>query len=95
MAGWRGLPAGDLSIPMPPCTSLPWGAAFADRGWAVSGPVRHRFIFPGGGTGGAVQGAGAFGGQGRPGDERRNPVPLSSCLLLPVSAPPGPALARV
>jgi hypothetical protein len=70
---------------------LSLGRPFCGRGGAVSAPVRHRFIFPGGGLGAQVQGAGAFGGQGRPGDERRNPVQLSSCLLLPVSAPPGPA----
>jgi len=46
MAGWRGLPAGDLSIPQAPLIS-PMGVIFAGRGGAVSGPVRRRFIFRG------------------------------------------------
>ena len=51
MAGWRGLPAGDLSISQAPLYFLSMGAPFAGRGGAVSGPQRRRFIFPGGGLG--------------------------------------------
>jgi len=46
---------------------------FAGRGGAVSGPMHRRFIFPGGGSGGAFQGADAPGGRGRPGEGRRHP----------------------
>jgi hypothetical protein len=50
VAGWRGLPAGDLSISQTPL-DFPLGARFAGRGGSVSGPQYRRFIFPGGGLG--------------------------------------------
>jgi len=64
---------------------------------AVCGPWRGcewpsapQIYRSGGRSGGAVQGGGALGSRGRPGEGRQNPVRISSCLLLLASAPSGP-----
>ena len=57
------------------------------RPWrGCGGPQRRRFIFPGERSWGGFHGAGAPGGRGRAGRGRRQPGPISSRLLLPVSA---------
>lgn len=50
MVGWRGLTAGDLSIPQA-TLHFPLGGAFAGRGGALRGHQCHRYFFPGGGLG--------------------------------------------
>jgi hypothetical protein len=77
--GWgrRGIAPDRDGASGPLAAPLPLGAPFAGRGRAVSGPVRRGFIFPGGGSGGASQGAGVPGGRVRSRERRRHRVVIS------------------
>jgi hypothetical protein len=75
IAGWRGLPAGGLSISQAPLT-FPLDVPFAGRGGAVVALSAADLSF-GGRSGGASQVAGALGGRGRPGGGACHPVPIS------------------
>jgi hypothetical protein len=71
-------------------TPLPFGAPFAARGGSVVA-LRTVELSWLGEVGGASEIADAPAGRGRPREGPQQSVSISSCLLLPASALPGPA----
>jgi len=67
----------DLSISWAPRYPISLDSPFRGRGKALSGLQRRRFLFPGRGSGGAFQVAGAPDGQGQPGEGRWHHVLVS------------------